>query len=71
MPAVRICNIGGGSPYMTSMFASLATYARSGGLAGSEIVLHDINEENVSLMCRWGQGCLPVLHTPDTQTPPS
>jgi len=55
MPSVRICIVGGGSAYMTSMFASLAGYARSGGLAGSEVVLHDINEQNVQLMCDWGQ----------------
>ena len=54
MPAVRICIVGGGSPYMTSMFGSLAHHARSGALAGSEIVLHDINEENVKLMHAWG-----------------
>ena len=50
MPRVRICIVGGGSAYMTSMFASLAGYARSGGLAGSEVVLHDINEQNVKLI---------------------
>ena len=50
MPAVKICIIGGGSPYMTSMFASLARYARDGGLAGCEVILNDINEENVKLM---------------------
>ncbi len=55
MPALRICVVGGGSPYMTSMFASLAARARSGGLAGSEVVLHDIDEANVELMCRWGR----------------
>jgi 6-phospho-beta-glucosidase len=55
MPAVRICIVGGGSPYMTSMFASLANAARKGGLAGSSVVLHDINEGNVKLMCDWGQ----------------
>lgn len=55
MPAVRICIVGGGSAYMTSMFASLANHARKGGLAGSHVVLHDINEANVKLMCEWGQ----------------
>ncbi|MGQ9660941.1 MAG: family 4 glycosyl hydrolase [Kiritimatiellia bacterium] len=53
MPAVRICVVGGGSPYMTSMFASLAHYARKGRLAGSHVVLHDINERNVRLMHAW------------------
>lgn len=55
MPAVRICIVGGGSPYMTSMFASIARYAREGGLAGSEVVLHDIQAENVKLMYEWGK----------------
>jgi len=55
MSAIRICIIGGGSPYMTSMFASLARYAREGGLAGSEVILNDINEDNVKLMSDWGQ----------------
>ncbi len=55
MPAVRVCIVGGGSAYMTSMFASLANYARKGGLAGSHVVLHDINEDNVKLMRDWGQ----------------
>lgn len=55
MPSVRICIIGGGSAYMTSMFASLARYARAGDLAGSEVVLTDINEPAVKLMCEWGQ----------------
>ena len=58
MPGVRICIVGGGSAYMTSMFASLAAGARSGDLAGSEVVLHDINEENVRLMCEWGQAAV-------------
>jgi 6-phospho-beta-glucosidase len=40
---------------MTSMFASLAHHARKGGLAGTEVVLHDINEANVKLMCEWGK----------------
>ena len=39
---------------MTSMFASLAHYARGGDLAGSEIVLHDIDETSAQLMCDWG-----------------
>jgi len=55
MPAVRICIIGGGSAYMTSMFASLARYAQQGTLAGSDVVLTDVNEPAVKLMCEWGQ----------------
>jgi 6-phospho-beta-glucosidase len=55
MPGVKICIIGGGSAYMTSMFASLARYAKDGGLAGSDVVLHDINEPAVKQMCEWGQ----------------
>ena len=55
MSKVRICIVGGGSPYMTSMFSSLATYARAGGLAESEIVLHDVDETKVKLMCDWAQ----------------
>ncbi len=54
MPKIRLCIIGGGSPYMTSMFSSLARYARKGDLAGSEIILHDIDEKSVKLMCDWG-----------------
>jgi 6-phospho-beta-glucosidase len=55
MPGIRICIVGGGSPYMTSMFGSLAHFAREGGLAGTEVVLHDINEPNVKRMCEWGR----------------
>jgi 6-phospho-beta-glucosidase len=55
MPAVKLCIIGGGSAYMTSMFASLARFAREGTLAGSEIVLTDIDEPAVKLMCEWGR----------------
>ncbi|HUW82660.1 MAG TPA: hypothetical protein VMZ31_07660 [Phycisphaerae bacterium] len=55
MPAVRICIIGGGSAYMTSMFASLARYAQQGTLAGSDVVLTDVNEPAVQLMCEWGR----------------
>ena len=55
MPAVKICIIGGGSAYMTSMFAALARWARAGDLAGSRIVLTDIDEPPVRQMCRWGQ----------------
>jgi 6-phospho-beta-glucosidase len=40
---------------MTSMFATCARYAKEGGLAGSDIILHDINEESVKLMCEWAQ----------------
>ncbi len=58
MPAVRICIVGGGSAYMTSMFASLAAWARRGGLAGSHVVLHDIHEPNVRLMRDWGQAAV-------------
>jgi 6-phospho-beta-glucosidase len=53
MPGIRICIIGGGSPYMTSMFGSIAHFAREGGLANSEIILHDINEQRVRLMYDW------------------
>ncbi len=53
MPAVRICIIGGGSAYMTSMFGSIARYARAGDLAGSSVVLHDINEPAMRRMCDW------------------
>lgn len=53
MAKVRVCIVGGGSPYMTSMFSSLARYAKEGGLADSDIVLHDISEENVRLMADW------------------
>jgi 6-phospho-beta-glucosidase len=53
MPAIRICIIGGGSAYMTSMFASIARHARQGDFAGSEVVLYDINEKAVKGMCEW------------------
>jgi len=55
MPAVKITIVGGGSAYMTSMFSSLARFARQGGLAGSEIALLDIDAEAVELMGRWAQ----------------
>jgi 6-phospho-beta-glucosidase len=55
MPKTRICIIGGGSAYMTSMFGSLARYALEGGLAASEVVLHDTNEPAVKRMCEWAQ----------------
>lgn len=55
MPGVRICIVGGGSPYMTSMFATLARFAREGGLAESEIVLMDRNPEAVKLTGEWGR----------------
>ncbi|MFO7899501.1 MAG: hypothetical protein R6V58_10650 [Planctomycetota bacterium] len=55
MPDVRIAVIGGGSAYMTSMFASLARYAREGGLAGSHVALMDIDGPAVRQMCAWGQ----------------
>ncbi len=53
MPAIRICIIGGGSAYMTSMFASLARHVKTGDLSGSSVVLHDINEAAVKRMCEW------------------
>jgi len=53
MPAVRICIVGGGSAYMTSMFGSLARHVRSGDLAGSSVVLQDINEPAARRMCEW------------------
>ena len=55
MPSVKITIVGGGSAYMTSMFSSLARFARAGGLAGSEVALVDINAEAVELMGRWAQ----------------
>ena len=55
MPAVKICIIGGGSPYMTSMFASLACFAKNGSLKNSEVILYDINTRNASLMADWGK----------------
>ncbi|MBL8026098.1 MAG: hypothetical protein JNL74_06795 [Fibrobacteres bacterium] len=54
MPAVKICIIGGGSAYMTSMFGTIARYVRDGGLAGSEVVLTDIEEKSVKTMTEWG-----------------
>lgn len=32
MPKIRLCIIGGGSPYMTSMFGTLARCGRTGDL---------------------------------------
>ncbi|MFH1075052.1 MAG: hypothetical protein V1752_08195 [Candidatus Firestonebacteria bacterium] len=55
MPAVKICIIGGGSPYMTSMFTSLARFAKKGLLKNSKIVLYDINKKNAGLMTEWGK----------------
>ena len=55
MPAVKIGIIGGGSAYMTSMFASLGRCARDGQLAGSEVVLMDIDAGAVELMGRWAR----------------
>jgi len=54
MANIRLCVIGGGSPYMTAMFSSLARHARKGDLAGSEIILNDIDEKSAQLMCDWG-----------------
>lgn len=53
MPAVRICIIGGGSAYMTSMFGSLARHVRTGDLAGSSVALYDINKPAAQRMCDW------------------
>lgn len=55
MPKIRICIIGGGSAYMTSMFGSIARFARSGDFAGSTVVLNDISEKAVSRMCDWAR----------------
>ena len=55
MPAVKICVVGGGSPYMTSMFTSLARFAKKGSLKNSEIIIYDINAENARLMAEWGK----------------
>ncbi len=68
MPAVKLTIVGGGSAYMTSMFASLARYARQGGLAGSEITLMDINAEAVELMGRWAQAAVEATGLPLTFT---
>jgi 6-phospho-beta-glucosidase len=54
MPAIRLAIIGGGSPYMTSMFSSLARYAASGSLSGSSIVLYDLDRKSAGLMRTWG-----------------
>jgi 6-phospho-beta-glucosidase len=55
MPAIRLCIVGGGSAYMTSMFSSLGHFAAQGGLAGSEIVLYDTDAGNARLMGDWGR----------------
>ncbi len=55
MPAIRLCIVGGGSAYMTSMFSSLGRFATEGGLAGSEIVLYDVDAGNARLMGDWGR----------------
>ncbi len=55
MPAIRLCIVGGGSAYMTSMFSSLGLFAARGGLAGSQIVLYDIDASNARLMGDWGR----------------
>ena len=41
--------------YMTSMFTSLASFAKKGLLKNSEIVLYDTNKENAKLMAEWGK----------------
>lgn len=53
MPGIKLAIIGGGSPYMTSMLGTVARYAQEGGLAGTEVVLMDINEENVKQVYDW------------------
>ncbi len=55
MPGIKICIIGAASHYMTSMFSSIASEARNGRLADSEIALYDIDEENLKLMHGWGR----------------
>jgi len=52
---MKLTIIGGGSPYMTSMFATLARYAADGTFKNMDIVLHDIDEVNVKQMCEWAQ----------------
>lgn len=51
---MKLTIIGGGSPYMTSMFTSLARYAKQGTFKNMDIVLTDTDEEAVKLMCEWG-----------------
>lgn len=58
MPAIKLCIIGGGSAYMTSMFGTIARYVREGDLAGSEVTLYDINEKSVKRMCDWAQAAV-------------
>lgn len=58
MPAIRLCIVGGGSAYMTSMFSSLGHFATQGGLAGSEVVLYDIDADNARLMGDWGRAAV-------------
>ena len=55
MPGIRLCIVGGGSAYMTSMFSRLAHFALEGGLAGSEVVLYDVDANNARLMGDWGR----------------
>lgn len=53
--AVKIVIVGGGSAYMTSMFASLERCSREGALRDAHVALVDINPDAVELMGTWGQ----------------
>ena len=66
MATVKIAIIGGGSPYMTSMFASLAQYAKAGTLAGCEVVLMDVNPVTLAMMTAWGNAGAANDHIPLT-----
>jgi len=55
MPAVKLAIIGGGSAYAVTMLKSMAEFAKKGSLAGSEVVLMDINRELAKLNCEFAQ----------------
>ncbi len=54
MPGLKIAIVGAGSAYMTSMFGSLARYAREGTLAGTHVACMDIVEGPLKFMAEWG-----------------
>lgn len=54
MSGIKICIIGGGSAYMTSMFGSLARFVRDGSFKKVEVALYDIDVPSMKIMTEWG-----------------
>jgi len=58
MPAIRLCILGGGSSYTHHMLRTFAEHVASGDLAGSSVVLYDVDKESANMISEFANSVI-------------